>query len=192
MSFGRCASTGTLLLAVFFLVCGLAYAAKTYPDRAGDVAGGSGPDIVSIRLSNTKASIIFRVRFADAPPLRVSARQRWVDMLLIGIDVPPLGPRPVAPGGEWPGANFALGTHGPSKTGQLVRLGHGIPASARQVATFKIATTGPTLTFSIPRSVLGSSTWFTFSAAAAREMEETTSGGIDLAPAHGTYRYILT
>lgn len=192
MSLRRRASTGTFLLAVFFLFCGLAFGAKTYPDRAGDVAGGSGPDIVSITLSNTEASIIFRVRFAKAPPLRVNERQRWVDMLLIGIDVPPLGPRPISPGGEWPGANFALGTHGPAKTGQLVRLGTGIPVHARQVATFKITTAGATLRFSIPRSVLGSATWFTFSAAAARETEETTGGGIDLTPARGTHRYILT
>jgi hypothetical protein len=192
VSLGRCASIVASLVAALAIVCGVAPAAQNYPDRVGDVAAGSGPDIVSMRLSNTKTAITFRVRFAHTPPLRVSARQKWVDMLLVGIDVPPVGPRPVAPGGEWPGANFALGTHGPSKTGRVVRLGHGIPASARQVATFKIVTTGATLTFSIPRRVLGRPTWFTFSAAAAREMEETSGGGIDMAPARGTYRYTLS
>ena len=188
MSLGRYAAFGASLLAAFLLACGIAYAAKSYPDPAGDVAGGSGPDIVSITVSNTDASITFRVRFANTPPLRVSARQQWVDMLLIGIDAPPLGPGPVTPGGEWRGANFALGTHGPSRTGQLVRLGK----SSRRIATFKIVTRGATLTFSIPRRALGSPKWFTFTTAAARETEQTTSGGFDLVPARGTYRYTLT
>ena len=106
-------------------------------------------------------------------------------MLLIGIDVPPIGPRPVTPGGEWPGANFALGTHGPSKTGQLVRLGNRLVGSSRRVATFRIVTSGATITFSIPRSSLGSPGWFTFTIATARETEATSSGGIDFAPARG-------
>jgi hypothetical protein len=113
-------------------------------------------------------------------------------MLLIGIDVPPLGPRPIIPGGEWPGANFAVGTHGPSKTGLMVRLGQKIPAESRLVARFTILTSGSTLTFSIPRRALGNPAWFTFSVAAAREMEEgATGGGVDSAPARGTFRYAL-
>ena len=192
MSRRRYASLGTSSLAVFVLLCGIAYAAKGYTDRAGDVAGGSGPDLVSIGLSNTKASITFRVRFTSAPPLRVSARQNWVDMLLIGIDVPPVGPRPVTPGGEWPGANFALGTHGPAKTGLLVRLGNRVPEDSRRVATFRIVTTGATVTFSIPRRLLGRPRWFTFTVATARETEETSGGGVDFAPARGTFRYELT
>ena len=192
MSRARYASLGACLLAVFVLLCGIAYGAKGYPDPAGDVAGGPGPDVVSIGLSHTKASITFRVRFADAPPLRASATRTWVDMLLIGIDVPPVGPRPVTPGGEWPGANFALGTHGPSKTGQLVRLGTAIPGRPRQIATFRIVTTGATVTFSIPRRLLGSPAWFVFSVATARETEETGDGAVDLAPARGTFRYALS
>ena len=192
MSRKRYAALCASFLAAFVLLCGIAYAAKGYPDRAGDVAGESGPDLVSIGLSNTKASITFRVRFANAPPLRVSARQKWVDMLLIGIDVPPVGPRPVTPGGEWPGANFALGTHGPSKTGQLVRLGNGITRSSRQVGTFRVVTRGATVTFSIPRRLLGSPRWFMFTVATARERDATSGGGIDLAPARGTFRYALT
>jgi hypothetical protein len=165
------------------------HAASTYPDRVGDVAPGAGPDIASISLSNTRTTVTFRVRFASAPPLRLSTRANWVDMLLIGIDVPPIGPPPVAPGGEWRGANFFLGTHGPSKAGKLVRLGDG--NSLRPPATFKIATDGATLTFAIPRRALGNPNWFVFSAAAARELQQETGGGLDLAPARGTYRYTL-
>ena len=176
------------LLAVLFLVCGAAPAATSYPDRVGDVKGGPGPDIASITLSNTKTSVVFHVRFAKPPPLRANMREGWSDMLLIGVDVPPLGPRPVRPGGEWLGANIALGTHRPSKTGLLVRLGSG---KSRQVVRFKIITSGSTLTFSIPRRVLGNPQWFTFNAAAAREMEAegATGGGVDIAPGQGTFRY---
>lgn len=184
---------GASLLAVLFLVCGVALAAKSYPDRVGDVKGGPGPDIASVTVSNTKMKVTFRIRFVKAPPLRVSTREGWVDMLLIGIDVPPLGPRPSVPGGEWLGANFALGTHGPSETGRMVQLGAGISAESRQAASFKIVTSGSTLTFAIPRRALGSPTWFTFTVAAAREMEKVaTGGGVDIAPAVGTFRYALT
>lgn len=136
---------------------------------------------------------MFRFNFADVPPLRVSTREKWIDMLLIGIDVPPLGRRPLAPGGEWLGANFALGTHGPSKTGQLVRLGKDTPAKSRRIATFAIVTRGSTLSFSIPRRALGNPSWFTFGVATAREGEdEATGGGVDVVPDRGTLRYLLT
>jgi hypothetical protein len=180
------------LLAVSLLICGIAFAAHSYPDRMGDVKGGRGPDIASIAVSNTKTVVTFRVHFATAPPLRLSTHEGWADMLLIGVDVPPLGPRPSIPGGPWLGANFALGTHGPSKTGQMVRLGEGIPARLRVVASFRIVTSGSTLTFSVPRSALGSPAWFTFAAAAAREMnKEAAGGGVDVAPNRGTFRYAL-
>jgi len=137
----RCVLLGVSLFAVLFLVCGVALAAKSYPDPVGDVKGGPGPDIASVKVSNTKTKVTFGVRFAKAPPLRVSKSGGWIE-----IDVPPLGPRPI-PGSEWLGANFALGTHGPSQTGLMVRLGQGIPAESRQVARFKIVTSGSTLTW---------------------------------------------
>jgi hypothetical protein len=110
-------------------------------------------------------------------------------MLLVGVDTPPLGVPPAAPGGEWRGANFALGSHGRAKVGKLVRLGK----NHRLLASFKILTTGSTMTFSIRRAAVGNPAWFTFNAAAARETPDgTTGGGIDLAPNCNTYRYILT
>ncbi len=186
----RCALLGGSLLAAVFLISGVAFAAKTYPDRAGDVKAGTGPDLTAVTVSNERTTVTFRVRFAKAPPLRISAREGWVDMLLIGIDVPPLGPRPSSPGGEWRGANFALGTHGPSRTGQLVRLGK---EESRPVAGFKIASSGSMLTFSVSRRALGNPAWFTFTVAAARELvKQETGGGFDVAPARGTFRYALT
>ena len=172
------------------LVCGVAAAARSYPDRAGDVRGGPGPDITSVTVSNRRTTVTFRIRFAQAPPLRAGTRGGWVDMLLVGVDVPPLGPLPVRPGGEWRGANFALGTHGPSRRGQLVRLG---PREHGLVAAFDVVTRGSTVTFSVPRRALGSPAWFTFSVAAARETAEGgDGGGFDVAPSRGTFRYALT
>ncbi len=192
MALRRPTLLGASVLAVPLLICGVAFAAHSYLDRVGDVKGGRGPDIASIAVSNTKTAVTFRIRFANAPPLRISTREGWADMLLIGVDVPPLGPRPSIAGGPWLGANFALGTHGPSNTGQIVRLGEGIPAGLRHVASFKILTGGSTLTFSVPRRAFGSPAWFTFTVAAARETEkEATGGGVDVAPNHGTFRYAL-
>jgi hypothetical protein len=177
------------LAVALFVICGIAFAATSYPDRVGDVKGGAGPDLASITLSSTKTTVTFRVRFAAAPPLR--AGKRWVDMLLIGVDVPPLGPGPRSPGGEWRGANFALGTHGPATTGLMVQLRQG---KSRPVTRFRIRTSGSTLSFSIPRRALGDPAWFAFSVAAARESvsEEAAGGGVDTAPAQGTFRYTLT
>jgi len=54
-------------------------------------------------------------------------------------------------------------------------------------------TIGSTLTFSIPRSLLGGARWFTFTVAAASESaEETGDGAFDIVPARGTLRYVLT
>jgi hypothetical protein len=180
----------TVVLALFLLLgASVALAQTTYPDKVGDVTGGRGPDITSVRVSNTKAAVTFSVRFAKAPPLRFNAGAGWVDMLLVGIDVPPLGPGPVSPGGPWLGANFAAGTHGPSTRGQMVRLAQG---TSRRVATFPIATSGSTLTFSLPRRALGNPASFAFTVAAAREMAQANEGGVDVAPARGVFRYRLT
>lgn len=172
-------------LVALFVVCGVAGAARSYLDPPGDVHGGGGPDITSVRLSSTASRITFRIRFARAPPLRVSTEEKWIDMLLIGIDVPPLGAPPVAPGGDWRGADFALGAHGASKAGQVVRLGRRSP----RVATFEIRTVGSTLTFSVARRALGNPRWFAFVVAAGRETESAAGGGADLAPDRGTFRY---
>jgi hypothetical protein len=190
MTLRRYGVLGVSLLAVLSLICGAAFAAKSYSDRVRDVQGGAGPDIASVAISNTKTSVTFRVRFATAPGLRVNEAEGWIDMLLIPIDVPPLGPLPAAGGGGWQGANFAVGTHGPSKTGVLVRVGK---AGSRQVARFKVVLSGPTVTFTIQRRALGNPAWFTFLVAAGRELaDDERGGGADFAPGRGTFRYTLT
>ena len=55
-------------------------------------------DVVALAVERDADTITFRVRFAAGPPLGVSLQDGWVDMILIGIDVPPFGAPPVTPG----------------------------------------------------------------------------------------------
>lgn len=184
---------GAAVVTILALVCEVAFAAKSYPDRVGDVQGGAGPDLASVTVSNTRTKVTFGVRFTTAPPLGLSEREGWIDMLIIGIDTPPLGRQPV-PGRPWVGADFALSTHGGASTGVMQRVVGSGSQPPRQVATFEIVKRGSTLTFSIPRRALGQSTaWFTFYLAAGRETtQEGRGGGADFAPARGSFRYVLT
>lgn len=177
---------------VVLLACGSALAARTYGDPAGDA--GPGPDVRAVAVSNTATKVTFRVRFAGTPPLGVNASKGWIDMLLIGIDVPPIGPPPISPGGPWRGADLWFGTHGRSQTGVLVEV-PATPGGERETTRFPIVTTGATLRLTIPRSVLRSAPWFRFSVAAAREWgegDEPADAEPDIAPARGTFRYVLT
>jgi hypothetical protein len=183
---------GAAVLAALSLVCGAALAAKSYPDRTGDLRGGAGPDLASVTVSNTKTKVTFGVRFTTASPLGFSESEEWIDMLIIGIDTPPLGRQPV-PGRDWVGANFVLATHGGMNTGVMQRVVQNGSQPPRQVASFEIVTRGSTLTFSIPRRTLGKNTaWFAFYVAAGRETtQEGQGGGADYAPARGSFRYVL-
>lgn len=178
-----------LVVAVLFLVCGTALAAKTYRDPARDAK--LSPDMTSVTLSNTATKVVFRVSFTKAPPLRLSRSKGWVDMLLFGIDVPPLGPKPI-PDVEWRGVDFVGGFHGPERVGVLMRAGEG-SGDENLVARFKVFTKGATLTFSIPRRALGDPKWFTFHIATAREWSneaaEPAGAKADYAPNRGSFRY---
>lgn len=177
------------VLVVLLLTVGVtaAFAAVTFPDPVGDVKGGAGPDLTSIAVSHTSTTVTFRVRFAKAPPLRVSVSERWIDMLLIGIDVPPRGPRP-GPNG-WNGADYAVGVHGTEKTGVMVKA-----PRWTKVARFNVVTDGRALSFSISRRQLGNPAWFDYVVSAGREMsgQNATGGGADSAPSRGTFHYRLT
>ena len=170
-------------LAAAVLLAGAAVATP-YPDLTGDVKRG--PDLAGVQVSNDRSTVTFRIRFASAPPLRATAKT--VDMLLVGIDVPPTGALPRAPGGEWRGANFAAGTHGPSRTGMLVKLRTGKKSTL--VTRFAVRTKGATVSFTLPRRALGNPAWLTFSVAAARE-GGNEGDGFDVVPDRGTARYAL-
>lgn len=163
-----------------------ALGASTYTDPAGDVKAGTGPDLVSISVSNTKKAISFRFRFAKAPPLSISEKEKWVDMLLVAVDVPPRGLKRGS--GDWTGIDFSFGVHGPDTKGALVRTG------SREPVWLPVSQAGRTLSLTIARRHLGNPALFDFVAVAAREAEdESQSGGRpDYAPAKGVFHYRLS
>jgi hypothetical protein len=145
-----------------------------------------------VTVERDDTTITFRVEFADAPPLAVSEEEGWIDMILVGVDVPPPGPAPVAPGGEWPGVDFAFGTHGPSETAMLVQLGAaGGGAAPEREADIDLETDEATLVFRVPRDELGDPETMAVSVASAREWNEPAQepAGIapDVAPDAGTW-----
>lgn len=188
------------VVAVLFLIGGAALAAKSYRDPVGDAKFS--PDMTSVRVSNTATKVVFRVSFTKAPPLGFSRPNGWVDMLMFGIDVPPLGPKPL-PGGEWRGMDFVGGFHGPQpdlpftvkKAGVLMRTGEG-SWEENLVARFKVVTRGRTLTFAIPRRALGYPKWFDFNVVTGREWSdddaEPAGAKADSAPHRGSFRYRLS
>ena len=162
----------------------------SFPDPVGDVKGGAGPDLVSISVSHTSSAVTFRLRFATAPPLGVSVRERWVDMLLVGIDVPPRGLKRGPYG--WLGADYYAGLHGMEKTAILVRAPTAKSGQGRVLARTKAVVAGRTLSFSVSRAKLGDPDWFEFVVAAGREMsDQSIGGGADEAPARGAFHYQL-
>lgn len=167
---------------------------RSLEDPAGDVTAATGPDVVAVTVERDDETITFRVRFAAAPALKVSEEEGWIDMLLIGIDVPPLGPPPATPGGEWRGADYALGTHGPSERGTLVRLTASASedeATSEKRADIPIETDGATLSLPVPRDELGDPGTLALSIAAAREWteakDEPAGVTLDIVPDTGAW-----
>ena len=182
------------MVAALVAGCGGGHVERSLDDPAGDVTAATAPDVVGVSVERDDEAVTFRVRFAAAPPLGVSEEEGWIDMLLIGIDVPPLGPAPIAPGGEWRGADYALGAHGPSESGMLVRLTHRKPdgdAASERRADVPIEIDGAALSLSLPVAELGGAETFALSVAAAREWneagEEPAGATPDIVPDSGTW-----
>lgn len=180
-------------LAALVAGCGGGDVERSLDDPAGDVAAALGPDVVGVSVERDDEAVTFRVRFAAAPPLAVSEEHGWIDMLLIGIDVPPVGPAPEAPGGEWRGLDYALGAHGPSRGGMLVRLTSRAadgeaPSEKRDVP---IEVDGAALSLSVASGALGDADTFALSIAAAREWneagDEPAGAKPDVVPDSGTW-----
>ena len=173
------------LLAGLVLGAGAASATR-FPDPVGDVRGGPGPDLLAVSVLHTRSTVTFRFRFADARPL--GAGESWVDMLLVGIDVPPRSLVRTPRG--WLGGEYYLGTHGTEPSAVLVQAAAG--ARGTVLARPKVVRSAHTIAMSIARRALGDPDWFEFAVAVGREGSTAVSGGgSDEAPARGVFRYRL-
>ena len=166
---------------------------RTYRDPEGDVTPG-GPDITAIRIATDVSTIHLVVRFASAPPLSSKAKQGWTDMLLFGIDVPPIGSAPTPNG--WAGLDYALGMHGVDNRAVFRAMQPGFGedggvGGAPGVRTLTSRVSGREIRVALPRELIGDPTYFAFQAAAGREGADESGTG-DLMPGTGTLRYPLT
>ena len=182
-------AAGFLVLALG-LGAAVAGAGAGFADPAGDVKGGAGPDLTLVSVSHTASTVTFRFRFAKAPPLGVSAKARWVDMLLAGIDVPPRSLKRTAQG--WLGADYYVGAHGTERTAVLIKASSHPSRPSKVLARPRITVEQQTLSFTVTRSALGSPAWIELAVAAGRETtDQTSGGGSDEAPARGAFHYQL-
>jgi hypothetical protein len=184
-------SVAAVVLAVALGAGAAAVSANSFPDPVGDVTGGAGPDLVGVSAAHTASTVTFRFRFAKAPPLGMSVKERWVDMLLIGIDVPPRSLKRGAHG--WTGLDYYAGLHGADRTAVVVKAS---PTKRSQpgkvLARPKVRVSGSILSFSISRRALGNPDWIEFVVAAGRETSDQANGGSDEAPDRGTFHHRLT
>lgn len=173
-------------LAAIVAALAVAGTGTTARDPVGDAHGG--PDITAVSVSHTAASVTFAVRFAHAPPLGVSRSGGWVDVLLVGIDVPPRGLVRTANG--WRGLDYFVGLHGTDRLAMLVKASPGKPWQSRVVGRPKVTVRGSTLRISISRRSIGDPAWLELAAAAGRE-GATEMGGGDEAPNRGVIHHRL-
>lgn len=159
---------------------------RTFTDPA-EAPGATGPDIRTVSVSHDTTSVRFRVRFASAPPLAVDAAAGWADVLLVGIDVPPIGPAPRP--NEWRGVNYVMGMHGGQSEMRFRTMGGAGP----QLTRLPVQVTGPVIAFSVKRAMLGNPDRFVFNVATGREGRSgADTGGGDLVPGAGTHAYVLS
>lgn len=165
---------------------------RTYADPRGDVTPGQ-PDLTAVRISSDATTVRLVFRFADAPPLSTNTKQGWTDMLLFGIDAPPIGSAPTPNG--WAGLDYALGMHGVDNRAVFRAMQPGFGddggvGGAPGVRTLTSRVSGREIHVDLPRELIGNPTYFAFQAAAGREGADESGTG-DLMPGTGTLRYPL-
>jgi hypothetical protein len=146
----------------------------SYRDAGGDVKGGAGPDIRFVGATDRAGRISFRIAFAKAPPLAVSAKQRFTDMLIVTIWTTR------KTGARQP--HYWLGVHAADLT--HVSLVNAL--TKRMVRVGPAAVSGKTVTLSFHARRIGDPRFIRFSVGAGRELNDGTGGGGDLAPDKGT------
>jgi len=184
-----------LALAALTLTSTPVLADERFTDPAGDVAGGAGPDIVSVAVSQPDSGrISFAVEFASDPPLAVDVAQGSTDMLMVLLDTG-------QPAASEQDADYATGVHG-ANLAQSVSEGAPLSAPSKKpdgtwdyglrMGAVAVAVEGKTVTLTLPLDAIGNPDRLRFELAAGREGPEGTSGGSDRFPEQGWQTYVLT
>ncbi len=150
----------------------------SYRDPAGDVKGGPGPDIRSVSALDRAGRISFRIGFVKAPPLAVSTKQGFTDMLLVTIwTTGKIGSKQ---------PHYWLGVHGADLT--HVALVNAVKKST--VLLGPAVVSGKSVTLSLDSRRIGNPKTIRFSVVAGREMNKGPGGGGDSAPDKGTWLWV--
>jgi hypothetical protein len=156
-----------------------------YEDPVGDVAGGMGPDIVAVTVSQPDpASVSISVEFASEPPLTydLEADPRWADVLSVAIGTGPDGVT-ADPDGH-PVTDFDTGVHGVTLERDLEQGAVLASEAGFLEGAVKVAVDGPTVTLTLTRESLGDPDRIMFTMLAGREMEDDEGSGEDFFPDH--------
>jgi hypothetical protein len=141
-------------------------------DARGDVKGGPGPDIVAASAREHAGRISFHAVFTTSPPLIVSTKQGFTDMLLVSIWTSDrVTRRP----------DYWLGVHAVDLERVVL-----VNAQTRKMISLRPAVVSRrSVTLTVAEYKIGNPSVIRFSVAAGRETNAESGGGGDLAPDHG-------
>lgn len=184
-----------LALAALMLTSTPTLAEERFADPIGDVAGGRGPDIVSVIVSEPgTGKISFAVEFTGDRPLGVDVGQGSTDMLMVLLDTG-------EPAASEQDADYAFGVHGANLAGSV---SEGAPLSAPRkrpdgswdyglrMGVVAVAVEAKTITLTLPLDAIGNPNRLRFELGTGREGPDGASAGGDSCPEHGWQTYVLT
>lgn len=170
----------TLLVAGLLAVATVALASDSFTDPSGD--SGGDPDITSVTLSHTDATLTIAVEFDSVPPLAFSESDGYTDVLLVGIHTDEDLSRS--------DVEFWTGVHAVDITGAMVVRGG---PERGVVGTADVSVSGSTVALEVERDLLDDPDEIAVQVAAGRESapESAAAGRGDEAPDSGPYAYVL-
>lgn len=154
-------------------------------DPSGDTYEDTGPDIVSLAVTQGSDPLVFiTVEFAAEPPLGYDMEARTTDMLMVDLT----GSRA---GGPDPGTSVT-GAHGATLASDAETGGHLYRVDSEELfwRVVDVAVEGPRVTLAVDRKLLGDPTELAISASAFVEGDEGTAGG-DRCPDEGVLTITL-
>jgi hypothetical protein len=169
-----------LLMAALLVLSPVALASDSFTDPSGD--SGGDPDITSVTLSHTDATLTIAVEFDSVPPLAFSESDGYTDVLLVGIHTDEDLSRS--------DVEFWTGVHAVDITGAMVVRGG---PERGVVGTADVSVSGSTVALEVERDLLDDPDEIAVQVAAGRESapESAAAGRGDEAPDSGPYAYVL-